>query len=395
LLFTVMTGFGWDESQIAALRLDTGKKCIVLRWGHTARIVPTGHLIYYRAGTLLAVPFDLAHLEVTSSAPETIAERVTESGRTIGAEYSFSAAGSLAYIPASPRQFERRLIWVDRKGAIEPLPTPLRAYQSLSLSPDGRQVAVYIVSGMAELWIYDVARGTPTRLTTEGESSQNPIWTPDGKRITYRGNKAGFRNLFWKTADGTGDEERLTTGENNQVPSSWSPDGKWLAFVELSPTTGPDIWMLRLDEERKQEPFLRTSFNEGNAMFSPDGRWLAYVSDQSGRNEVYVQPFLGPGGKWQISTEGGGTPRWARNGRELFYPSDGKMMAVDIKTEPTFTAGKPKLLFEGQFLGYNVSQDSQRFLMIQAVEPEQPATQINLVLNWFEELKRLVPAGKK
>ena len=253
-----------------------------------------------------------------------------------------------------------------------------------------------IASGTCEIWIYDIARGTLTRLTTEGGSSQFPIWTPDGKRITYRGYRAGFRNIFWKTADGTGDEERLTTGENAQIPTSWSPDGKWLAFYDKSPTTGNDIWMLRLDGERKQEPFLQTPFNESDAMFSPDGRWLAYQSDESGRSEVYVQPFPGPGGKWQISTEGGGAPRWARNGRELFYYYGNKMMAVDIKTEPTFTAGKPRLLFEGQFIAnYDVSPDGQRFLMIQAVEPEQPATQINLVLNWFEELKRLVSTGNK
>jgi Tol biopolymer transport system component len=152
--------------------------------------------------------------------------------------------------------------------------------------------------------------------------------------------------------------------------------------------------------QRKPLPFLRTQFNEGGAAFSPDGRWLAHSSDESGRTEVYVQPFPGPGGKWQISTEGssgtaGSGPRWAGNGRELFYRIGNKMMVVDIKTEPAFTAGKPRLLFEGQFAGGgDVAPDGQRFLMIQAVEPEQPPTQINVVLNWFEELKRRVPAAR-
>jgi Tol biopolymer transport system component len=203
-------------------------------------------------------------------------------------------------------------------------------------------------------------------------------------------------------------------GENAQIPYSWSPDGKWLAFEDQSPTTGGDIWMLPLDdgpgppgpasrgvgaEARKPQPLIRTPFHEYGGVFSPDGRWLAYSSDESGRFEVYVQPFPGPGSKWQISTEGGGgdenPPRWARNGRELFYRNGSKMMVVDIQTEPTFTAGKPRLLFEGQYgAWWDVAPDGQRFLMVQPVEPEQPATQINVVLNWFEELRRRVPAGQ-
>jgi Tol biopolymer transport system component/predicted Ser/Thr protein kinase len=401
LLFTVYSGAGWDEKHTATLRLDTGERRIVLRGGHTGRFVPTGYLVYGRAGTLLAAPFDPVRLEVTSSAPITIAEGVTESVTTAGAEYSFSAVGSLAYVPASPRQFERRLVWVDRNGAVEPLPAPQRNYGAPALSSDGQRVAVIISSGTTELWIYDLARGTLTRLTTEG-GSQSPLWTPDGKRIAYRGTKSGFRNVFWKAADGSGAEERLTTGENNQFPDSWSPDGKWLAFRETSPTTGEDIWMLRIEGmpsrasasegDRRQQPFLRTPFNESGSAFSPDSLWLAYQSDESGRNEVYIQPFSGPGPKWHISTDGGTEPVWARNGRELFYRNGNKMMAVDVTTSPAFSAGKPRLLFEGQFAGGgDVSPDGQRFLMIQAVEPEQPATQINVVLNWFEELKQKAP----
>ncbi len=402
MLFTVLTGFGWDQWHTAVLRLDTGEESrVVFRGALAGRFVPTGHLVYERAGTLLAVPFDLARLEVTSSVPVTIAEGVTESAATRGADYSFSAAGTLAYVPASPRQFERRLVWVDRKGAVEPLPAPLRSYEELALSPDGRQVAVPIYSGTTEVWIYDLARGTLTRLTSEGGGSLALIWTPDGKRVTYMGARAGFRNVFWKATDGTGVEERLTTGENAQVPDSWSPDGKWLAFDDQSPTTGGDIWMLRLDggpgpvgaEARKPQPLIRTPFNEYGAVFSPDGRWLAYSSDESGRQEVYVQPFPGPGRKWQISTEGGGgdgiPPRWARNGRELFYRNGDKMMVVEVSATPSgFSAGRPRVLFEGRYENiFDVAPDGQRFLMIQPVEPEQPATQINVVLNWFEELK--------
>jgi serine/threonine protein kinase/WD40 repeat protein len=395
LLFTAVTTVEWDEMHIVVLRLDTGESRIVSRGGNMGRFVPTGHLVYERAGTLLAESFDPVRMEVIGSAPQTIMEGVASSIDTSGADYSFSSSGSLAYIPAGHLRPERRLVWVDRGGNVEPLPAPTRYYDAISLSPDGRQVAVEIPSNTLQIWVYNIARGTLTRLTTGEGYNSFPIWTPDGKRIAYREYRAGCRNIYCKNADGTGGEEQLTTGENLQTPTSWSPDGKWLAYSDNSPATSNDIWTLQIGGERKQQPFLRTASNEGGAQFSPDGRWLAYQSDESGRYEIYVRPFPGPGGKWQISSEGGRRCRWARNGRELFYLNGNKMMAVDIKTESAFMAGKPKLLFEGQFGYDDVAPDGQRFLMTQSVEPEQPSTKINLVLNWFEELKRKVPQEKK
>jgi serine/threonine-protein kinase len=177
-----------------------------------------------------------------------------------------------------------------------------------------------------------------------------------------------------------------------------------LAFTVQGQTTGWDIWLLSLTGERKEGPFLQTPANEGNAIFSPDGRWLAYVSDESGRDEVYVRPVEGSGGKWQISTQGGGEPVWARSGKELFYRDGDKMMAVAVETKPQFTAGKPKLLFEGHYetsnytnylRNYDVSLDSQHFLMVKAGEQVTSATQISIILNWFDELKRRVPFATK
>ena len=188
------------------------------------------------------------------------------------------------------------------------------------------------------------------------------------------------------------------------------PGWQLLAFAEVNPTTGYDIWVLRMGDPsggsgqvRKAQPFLQTKFNEAAPQFSPDGHWLAYVSDESGRKEIYVQPYPGPGGKWQISTEGGAEPTWNRNGRELFYRSTDKMMAVNIATQPSFVVSKPKVLFEGQYvptsptsLTYDVSPDGQRFLMLKPSESAEVApTQIDVVLNWFEELKQKVPTGKK
>ncbi len=210
--------------------------------------------------------------------------------------------------------------------------------------------------------------------------------------------KEGPGNLFWRTADGSSGEERLTTSEYDQRPESWSPDGEVLAFTETHPTTGQDIWVLSLEGERKPQPWLQTRFGERNAQISPDGRWLAYHSNESGRLEVYVQPFPGPGGKRQVSALGGSEPRWARNGGELFYRDDNKMMVVGVTTTPTFTASNPRLLFEGRFIEgaktYDVAPDGQRFLVVRPSEQEINATQINVVLNWFEELKRLVPTGE-
>jgi dipeptidyl aminopeptidase/acylaminoacyl peptidase len=207
-------------------------------------------------------------------------------------------------------------------------------------------------------------------------------------------------NIFWQFADGSGGRERLTTSATQQSPSSWSPDGQRLAFTNVSPTTGRDIMVLSL-ADRKAQPFLTTPFVEGAPEFSPDGRWLAYTSDESSRFEVYVQPYPGPGGKWQISTEGGTEPKWNPNGRELSYRNGSKMMVVEIATQPGFSAGTPRMLFEKAYVltpvpqtfqYYDVSRDGQRFLMVK--EGQSVPTSINVVLNWVEDMKRRVPAGK-
>jgi Tol biopolymer transport system component len=330
-----------------------------------------------------------------------IVEGVLQSPSSGAAQYSLSATGSLVYIPGGIQADQRKLVWVTRNGAEQPVAAPARAYVYPRLSPDGRQVAVGITEEESQTWLYDSSREALTRFTFEGKTNLNPVWTPDGKRLAIQSNREGPLNLFWQRADGSGGLEHLITSEFNNFPASFSPDGQLLAFAEVNPTTGYDIWVLRMSD-RKAQLFLRTPFNESAARFSPDGRWLAYISDESGRFEIYVQPYPGPGGKWQISTEGGTEPVWNRNGRELFYRSGGKMMAVDIATQPTFASGKPRVLFEGQYSpapgttpNYDVSPEGQRFLMVKGSEQEAAPTQINVVLNWFEELKQKVPSGEK
>jgi Tol biopolymer transport system component len=236
----------------------------------------------------------------------------------------------------------------------------------------------------------------------KGKANGNPTWTPDGKWISFYSDNEGGQNLFWQLADGSGGPDRLTTSDHIQAPMSSSPDGKLLAFLDVGPATGWDIWVLRLGD-RTAQPFLQTAFSESAPRFSPDGRWLAYFSNESGRFEVYMTPYPGPGRKEPISTEGGTEPVWNPNGRELFYRSGDKMMAVDIVTQPGFAVGKPHVLFEGPYVptpltfpNYDVSSDGQRFLMLKPTEQAQAApTQINVVSNWFEELKQKVPVGSQ
>jgi Tol biopolymer transport system component len=252
-----------------------------------------------------------------------------------------------------------------------------------------------------QIWLLDLMRDTLTRFTFDGPTNETPVWTPDGKRIVFTSSKEGPRNLFWQLADGSGGLERLTSEEQLHIAKSFSPDGQLLVFHASASGNQRDILVLRLSD-RKAEPFLGTPFNEGGARFSPDGRWVAYVSDESGRPEIYVQPYPGPGGKWQVSTDGGTEPAWNRNGRELFYRSGNKMMAVETMTSPSFSAGKPRVLFEGEYavteypqLGsdYDVSADGQRFLMVKETARTVSNEQINVVLNWLEELKRRVPVN--
>jgi serine/threonine-protein kinase len=247
---------------------------------------------------------------------------------------------------------------------------------------------VEVQAGTIGIWLYDFSRAVLTPFTSAG-SSQSPVWSPDGKRIAYRGTRTGFRNLFWKSTDGSGDEERLSPSTNVQTPASWSPDGKSLAYLE-----NVDLWILPV-ADRKGRSFVSTPFTEFNARFSPDGQWIAYSSNESGRLQVYVRPFPGPGPRTQVSTDGGYAPVWSPDGRELFYIRSEDMWVVETTSRPAFKVGTPRRLFEGSFVGglasspgYDVSRDGRLFLRVQALEPDKPATQIEITLNWFEEIKQ-------
>ena len=402
VLFTASTSsFSWNHSRVVAQAVETAERRNIIQNATNPKYAPSGHLIYAQSGSLMAVPFDAQRLAITGAAVPVV-ENVSHDPVTGAAQYSISASGSLVYVPGRAQADQRRLVWVARNGAEQPAAAPPRAYMFPRISPDGRRVVVGIAGEESQLWLYDLSREALTRFTFEGNVNLSAAWTPDGKGIAFQLSKEGPPNIYWQRADGSGGLERLTTSEHTQVPISWSPDGQLLAFIEVDPSTQRDIWMLRM-ADRKAEPFLKTRFDESAPRFSPDGHWLAYTSNESGRYEIYAQPYPGPGGKWPISTEGGTEPMWNPNGRELFYRSGDTMMAVDITAGPNFAAGKPRKLFTGPYElspatspNYDVSPDGQRFLMLKPSEQEAAApTQINVVLNWFEELKRRVPTEKK
>ena len=389
LVYSIAEVYG--GGQIIARDAGAASEHVLASNATSPKYMESGHLIYWRAGSLFAAPFDATTLQMAG--PELpVVDDVALGG------FSVSRSGSLAYVTGASGP-PRRLVWVDRTGSRTALDLPERPYDSPQLSPDGDRVAIEIGP---QTWIYDLARGALTRLAFEGQVNDGPIWTADGKRIAVRSDRAGTNRVFWMLADGSGGAEQLTDGSIGQLPRSFSPDGQWLAYQETGADTRRNVWFLRVADRTKQ-PFLVTKATEGAARFSPDGRWIAYVSDEAGKPEVYVQPFPASGGKWQVSTEGGTEPVWNRNGRELFYRNGDRMMAVDVAMQPTFSSGRPRMLFDGKYasslfpltgVAYDVSPDGQRFLMIEETGTTTPQ-QINIVLNWTEELKRRVPVKTK
>ncbi|MBZ5620760.1 MAG: protein kinase [Acidobacteriia bacterium] len=381
-----------NKSSIAVAVFGSTATAKELMQGGTApRLTPSGDLIYALNGTLMAVPFDSKRLELAGS-PSRVLEGVQESSSG-AAQYAFSASGTLVYVPGEMRGFAMRLVFVDRQGTEHLLPAAAHGYYFPRLSPDGQRIAVTVAEVSSAIYIYDIARDALFRLTS-GLTDSSAIWSPNGRGIAFNSSRMGPPNLFWQPADGSGNAERLTHSEFLNVAGSWSPDGRTVAYFEIAPETGNDIWTVGVGD-RKAEVFLKTPSNETAPRFSPDGKWIAYSSDESGRWEVYVRPYPGPGPKYPISTEGGTEPAWNSSGHELFYRIGNRMMAVDVLLTPGFSAGKPKILFEGPWLpspmtgaDYDVSSDGKRFLMLKAAEPESGPRQIVVVQNWFEVLKR-------
>jgi eukaryotic-like serine/threonine-protein kinase len=309
--------------------------------------------------------------------------------------FSVSQKGALAYIPRGSAETE--LQWFDRSGKSLGTVGQVADYSGPALSPDGTRIAVGIQSAGSgrSLWLIDLRRGTTSRFTFDPADEFNPLWSRDGSRILFTSAQNGNRDIYEKASSGIGGSEAVFQSKDQQKNvDDWSPDGRYVAY---DTTAAPvSLWILPLFGDRKPSPFVQSTYNARQARFSPDGRYVAYASDESGDFEIYVQTFPEHGGKWQVSTGGGRDPEWRRDGKELYFISGGKLMAVDVNAAgPQFEAGTPKALFEAHLGGssavnpnaiYRVSADGQRFLAVTAAE--QTSSPVTVVLNWAADLKR-------
>ncbi|MBS1853877.1 MAG: protein kinase [Acidobacteria bacterium] len=385
-LFTVAPVVGSERGTVRAGSLGSLETRDVLEVDGGA-VYASGHLLFRRGSTLMAQPFEQGRLSVTGNAVP-IAENIRR--------FSVSENGVLVFEPWKSN--ERTLAWFDRGGKRLSTVGEPGLLGRFHLSRDGRKAAVGIgVGNVQNIWIYDLLRGFRSRLTFGEVWEQEAVWSPDGSMLVFSSNRRGREDLYRKASGGTGPEELLYADEIDKRPKSWSPDGKFLLYSAISKTTQDDIWVLPLTPERvgaplKPFPFLQTAFYETREQFSPDGRWVVYQSNESGRNEIYVAQFPGAGGKQQVSTGGGDTPRWRGDGREILYlDPDRRFVAVEVSPKAAgLELGEPHRLFApgGLFtggFGYDVSADGQRILAVVAGEAN---TALTLVLNWTVGLKK-------
>jgi Tol biopolymer transport system component len=355
-----------------------------------------GHVLFVRQGTLFAQRIDVDRLELTGT-PVPVASGVAVGEGSIPA-LSTSAAGPIVFRTGSPGQV-RQLVWLDRFGKeLERVGDNSTGRYGPWLSPDGRTVALTrSVDGNSDVWLMDVQRGVMRRFTSDAASEHSGVWSPDGSRIVFSSNRGGFYNLYVKAASGAGREELLATEApkdvTDRLPSSWSLDGRYLLYRTQSAKTRYDLWAWPLDGTAASFPIAQTEADERDGEFSPDGRWVAFESDESGRFEIYVQRFPGPGTKWPISTSGGAQVRWSRDGRELFYVSlDGRLMAVSVRLDAerqTVEAGAPVALFATHVGSpvsvfrqqYAVTGDGRRFLFNTLVDDNR-VSPITIIQNW-------------
>jgi serine/threonine-protein kinase len=400
VLFTILTSRQPLIAQAAIQLLASGERKIVLENASAARYVASGHLVYARGSHVYAVGFDLHRLETVGS-PVQLIEGVGSRGGT--PQFAVADDGTFVYdsVVANARL---GLVWVDREGETTPLATPARAYQFPTLSPDGQRLAVLSSEGARrDIWIGRLG-GELNRFTYDGTAT-NAIWTPDGTALTFNG-RDGERGVMFRQGVQAGSlSSRLftTTGRSRGPwPGSWAPDGSALIFMQDSegPTRG-DLFSFLPGANGRTQPYLQTEFIEWGGRISPNGRWMAYVSNDSGRFEVYVRPYPGAGNRVQVSIDGGTEVAWARNGRELFYWNQQKLIAAQIQTEPVLELGNRAVLFEGPFVrsvpgipNYDVSPDGTRFLMLKPSEETGEERSLNIIVNWFEELERRVPVAQ-
>ncbi len=382
------TGQKPEDSAYRIGSLDSTESKAVAPAQTLVTYVPPGYLLFVRDKTLVAQPFDAKAMKTTGE-PVPLAEHIGTDAVGL-ARFSVSREGTLAYRTGESGD---RMVWVDRSGREgEAVGDPGELHNPV-MSPGGDRVAFDLAdprSGKSDIWVRDLRRGVSSRFTFGKGNTFAPLWSPDGRTIVF----TEGQDLFEKAADGQGDEKPLLKSDELKLACDWSRDGRYIVFMSRAKETGWDIWSLPMFGDRRPIPFLKTQFTEFLAALSPDGRYLAYQSNESGRPEVYVQSFPGPGGKWQISTSGGLEPKWRADGREIYYRApDQKLMAVEIQAGSGFSAGVPRTLFAGRFETgiarnrYLPAADGRRFLTVAPLGREA-MTPTTVVLNWNAELAR-------
>jgi eukaryotic-like serine/threonine-protein kinase len=341
-----------DRSGIYLVSVDSSDVKRLVAADAAGAWAPPGWLLYLQQGTLRAQALDIARGTLSGN-PVTVANPVGFDSGVNNGGFSVSVMGMVAYRNAT--ESRTQLVWFDRTGKADgsvgdPDENGL-GYPELS--PDSRRVAVdRTVQGNQDIWLIDLLRGGATRFTFDAALDRRPLWSPDGTQIIFQTNRKGASNLYTKPSGGAGAEQLLLESPNQKVPNSWSADGHFLLYGEDNPKTARDLWALPMRGDRKPIPVVNSPFYEGNGEFSPDGRWVAYHSNESGRFEIYVVPFPAGGGKWQIST-GGISPRWRRDGKELFFIApDGQMMAPTVSAAGTSFEAAPRVaLFQTRIVG--------------------------------------------
>jgi serine/threonine-protein kinase len=408
-LYTSRPSNDWARAEIRLQSIAGGKASLLITGAADARFVSTGHLVFVKQGTLMAVPFDVTKREVTGAAIaviDSVMQAVNmglSSNETGAGQYALAANGTLAFVGGGITPGPKlQLMWVDRHGVESPLREPPAYVLQPRVSPDGRRIVYFkprTGTRESDLWVYDLMRDTSTRLTFGGDNIA-PIWSPDGQQVIF--GSGGGESLFRVATDGSGAPDRLTNSPWLLFASSSA--NNHVAVVESLPNRPPRISVVSLNGDHRPMPFLESPFRLTHPAFSPDGRWLAYVSDESGRGEVYVQAYPSPGEKHRISTDGGTSPAWTSSGRELMYATTcagtacpaSTMMAVDVDTTKDFTAGTPHSLFSGPYAtwttptrGYDVSADGQRFMVTKIIgELVNAPAAIDIVVNWAEQLRQ-------
>jgi len=396
VLFTLASGRAVtaDDEDVAVIEPGSRDPRILIRGASHPRYLPTGHIVYVHAGALLAVTFNITTLAITGT-PVPVIEGVgkTWSGDTA---YSISDNGTLVYQADAGVPGGGLFVLADRKGNIRPVFTKRGNYSEFSISPDGRTLASRVFAVNDDIWTYDTTSGAPLRLTFEPLDEIYPQWTADGAHIAY-GTRTG--TIFSKSSDGSGSRQELTRGSFPRYPTSFSRDGRQMAFVEVHPSRRRDLWVMPLDGDRRPEPLIATDADEWGARFSPDGRWLAYVSDETGRDEVFIRPSGARGGRRQLSSDGGTRPAWGPNGRELFFAHGNQLSAVTLDGDGN-AVGRDHVLYSApkfedlqldeEAALYDVMPDGEHFVFL--LEQTPSPTRYNVILNWFGELNARVPA---